>query len=299
MNFKLDTTNVIYSFSKDNPKVLEVPSGSIVEIETLDCFSNQIQNDKDALKSIDLERVNPATGPIFIKEALKGDTLKVTIENIEIKNQGVISTGKDLGTLGYLLKGLDSKIIPIKDNKAIFNDIEISLNPMIGVIGVAPKKASINCGTPGNHGGNMDNKAIKKGSILYLPIATNGALFALGDLHASMGDGEIGISGIEIPGKVTVKLEVLKEFKTENPILEDKDSLYTIASAETVDEAAILANEDMLKLLSKKISMKTNEIIMLMSIICNTEICQIVNPLKTVRVSIPKSILNQLDFKIN
>ena len=64
---------------------------------------------------------------------------------------------------------------------------------MIGVIGVAPEKDDINTGTPGTHGGNMDNTMITEGATLYFSVKVPGALFALGDVHAVMGDGEIGV----------------------------------------------------------------------------------------------------------
>jgi amidase len=76
---------------------------------------------------------------------------------------------------------------------------------MIGVIGVAPAGYPVGCGTPGSHGGNMDNRMITEGVSVFFPINVTGALFALGDLHAVMGDGEVGVSGIEIGGTVTVK----------------------------------------------------------------------------------------------
>ena len=58
---------------------------------------------------------------------------------------------------------------------------------MIGVIGVAPAGDPVNCGTPGSHGGNMDNTAITTGATLYFPVAVEGALFGCGDMHAADG----------------------------------------------------------------------------------------------------------------
>ena len=71
---------------------------------------------------------------------------------------------------------------------------------MIGVIGTAPAEGTISCGTPDAHGGNMDTKIITEGTTLLLPVNVPGALLAMGDLHAGMGDGEVGISGLEIKG---------------------------------------------------------------------------------------------------
>ena len=56
----------------------------------------------------------------------------------------------------------------------------------------------------------MDCTRIGEGAALYLPVNAEGALLAMGDLHARMGDGEVEVCGVEIAGKVTVKLTVLK-----------------------------------------------------------------------------------------
>ncbi len=76
---------------------------------------------------------------------------------------------------------------------------------MIGVIGVASEER-VSCGVPGRHGGNMDTNLIGKGATLYLPVFQEGGLFALGDLHAVMADGEVCVTGCEIQGEVTVKV---------------------------------------------------------------------------------------------
>ena len=57
----------------------------------------------------------------------------------------------------------------------------------------------------------MDCKEIKEGTTLLLPVNVPGALLALGDLHAAMGDGEIGVSGVEVAGEVTVTVQTIKE----------------------------------------------------------------------------------------
>jgi amidase len=292
MTYKISIDNHIFSFSKENEPVLFVKSGDEIEIETMDCFANQIKTDADKLETLNWDRVNPATGPIYIEEAQAGDTLKVTIKKIQIDGTAVVATGKDLGVLGHKMESLYSKVLKIKDEKVVFNEnINFPVNPMIGVIGVAPEEGSINCGTPGSHGGNMDTKLISEGSVLYLPVFTEGALFALGDLHAAMGDGEIGVSGVEVAGKVTVKLEVLKNKSITNPIVKTNDVTATIASAPTLDEAVTIATENMAKLLKESLSLSIEEIATLMSAVGNVQVCQVVDPEKTARFAIPNMIL--------
>ena len=76
---------------------------------------------------------------------------------------------------------------------------------MVGVIGTAPRRGEESTLTAKDHGGNMDCTSIAPGAVLYLPVNVPGALLAMGDLHAIMGDGECGNCGVEIGGRVTVR----------------------------------------------------------------------------------------------
>lgn len=298
MFYKLSKDHHSFTLSKDNAPYFRVNSGDIIEIETLDCFSGQLKTTTDTLEEMDWSKMNPATGPIFINQAKPGDTLKVTINSITLSGQGVMSAGKSLGPLGDYLDEITTKIIPITDNIALFDEfLHFGVNPMVGVIGVAPADDSINTGTPGAFGGNMDNAMITAGAVLYLPIFVEGALFSLGDLHAAMGDGEIGETGIEIAGTVSVKLEIIKDLKLNNPVVINDEFFTTIASAVTLDEAANISAIDMLMLLSGRLDLDKNSIAMLMSAVGSSEICQVVDPLKTARFVMPKKILNKYDFK--
>ncbi|AEM79273.1 acetamidase/formamidase family protein [Thermoanaerobacter wiegelii] len=293
MHYKISSENHIFIFSKDNKPVLFVKEGDEVEIETLDCFSNQIKSNEDKLESMDWNKVNPATGPIYVEGAKEGNVLEITIKKIEIADKGVVATGKDLGVLGDLMEELYSRVVYIKDGNVIFNEkVSLPIKPMIGVIGVSPKEGNINCGTPGSHGGNMDTTLIGEGAKLYLPVFVEGALFALGDLHAAMGDGEVGVSGVEVAGSVTVEFRVLKNFKLSNPIVKTKDVTATIVSNESLDEAVKVAVHDMAKLFRSFTKLSIEEIATLFSIAGNVQISQVVDPLKTVRFSLPNWVLD-------
>ena len=67
---------------------------------------------------------------------------------------------------------------------------------------------------------------ITKGSTVYFPVEVAGALLQMGDLHASMGDGEITGTGIEIPGEILVRTRLIKQFELNNPVTEDKGFWY-------------------------------------------------------------------------
>lgn len=289
---------IIYEFNKNNPPVKVVDSGATLTIQAYDCFQNQIQSADTEVGSIDWDKINPATGPIYVNDAMPGDILKVEIQKIEIGDQGVMVVGPELGVMGSSIENMASKILPIKNDKVLFNDIEIPVNKMIGVIGVAPENEGVNCGTPGEHGGNMDNKMVKEGATLYFPVFAEGALFGLGDMHGAMGDGEISVSGVEVPGEVTLKLDVIKGETIRHPMLENDEVFTQIVSAETLDEAAKLAASEMVERIVEKSGKPLAEITMLMSAVGQSEICQIVDPLMTARFVVPKWVLEKLDVTL-
>lgn len=294
---KLTTEKSIFFFDKTNEPAVKVDAPVTMEIETKDCFSNQLRNPEDTMDTLNWDETNPATGPVYVNGAEPGDTLKVTIEKIELDEKGTVCCVENEGTIGDKLKGVHIKIVHIKDGYALYtDDIKIPLNPMIGVIGVAPAGEPVNAGTPGEHGGNMDNTMITEGATIYFPVAAEGALFALGDVHACMGDGEVGVSGLEIPAKITVKLDLIKGNAPDYPVLENADSFSVIVSKKTADEAATVATALMEEFLEERMDLTRPEIIMLMSLVGNVEVCQIVDPLKTIRFVFPKKYMKKASF---
>src|SRR5690625_4278710 len=81
-------SGIVYEFNQDNTPIKNVTAGTTLTIETYDCFTNQIQSEDSVMEQIDWNKVNPATGPVFVDGALPGDILKVKIEKIKIADQG-------------------------------------------------------------------------------------------------------------------------------------------------------------------------------------------------------------------
>ena len=222
---KLLRNSLVFAMDKDNAPVLTVEPGERVILETEDCFCNQITSEDIVFnENFEHSRANPATGPIFIKNSEPGDVLEIIIEKIEVATQGVVEVFPGWGSLGDKVVQAETKIVPIRDGMAIFNNIFLPIRPMIGVIGVAPSGDAVPCVSPGPHGGNMDTADIIAGNKLYLPVFIPGAYLALGDLHAVMGDGEVGGTGVEIRGEVTIKINVLKDIVLTHPISAYKET---------------------------------------------------------------------------
>lgn len=290
----LSKENVIYTFSAKNQPIFSVEPGEIFQVETDDCFRSQIQQKSDLVTSIDFSQVNPATGPIEIKGAQAGDLLIVDILDLEVGKQGIMVALPEHGAFGHRLQETVTKVVPVVEQKFVFNDtLSFPLTPMIGVIGVAPAEKEVPTGEIDDHGGNMDAKVIRKGARLYFHVQTNGALLALGDAHAGMGDGEALICGVEATAKVTLQCDLLKaqNFVPQRPVVEVNGIFATIAHGETLDDAAAKALDDMADLLRAKSSISEAEAAMLISAVGDLKVCQIVDPQKTARVEMPKAAL--------
>ena len=284
----------VFALGDNKENAVKVQQGELLEFYTRDCFNNQIDSEDYVMDVLDWDHINPATGPVYVEGAQKGDVLKVEILDIVLDDMGTMCCLPENGVLGADITENQIKKVPVKNGKAIFNQFELPLNPMIGVIGVAPENESVPCGTPGRHGGNMDNTKIAKGATLYLPVFHDGAYFGCGDVHACMGDGEIMVSGVEISAVVKVKLTVIKGVSIDNPRLEDTENIYTIASNEDLEKAIYTATKDMCGVLQKNLGYTLNEAGMLMSAVGNLQFCQVVDPERTVRMAIPKTICDKV-----
>lgn len=290
----IKSDKVIYEFRNDLKEIARVRPNEEFIVETNDCFYQQIQKEGQVIEEINHDNLNPATGPIYVEGAEVGDILKVIIKKINIKDSGCAMAIPGFGVLNDKIKTPTTKIINIKDGYAHFSDeIKIPISPMIGVIGVAPfeKDGNWTTDTPYKHGGNMDTKEIKEGSVIYFQVATKGAMLALGDLHAVMGDGEVSGTGLEIPGEVTLKTEVIKGKTIEYPLLETDSEVMIIASGDDMNDARDKALDTLTKLMMKALNLSFEESLILSSLAVDIRISQLVDPKITIRSAISKNIL--------
>ncbi|HHT21440.1 MAG TPA: acetamidase [Tissierellia bacterium] len=284
----------VYSLSPSQAVVTTISPGEIVRVETFDCFSATIASEQDLLIDLDFERVNPATGPLFIDGAEPGDVLEVEILRIDLADQAIMVVAEGEGFLGNSVKQTETRLFPVfEDHIELFSQ-KIPLSKMIGVIGTAPAEGDIPTGTPGEHGGNMDCLLIKEGASLFLPVAHPGALLSLGDLHAAMGDGEVSVSGAEVSGTVELRVKVLKDSPWPTPMVQTKDTIATIHSAETMEAAGQGALHKLIDLMVDQTPLSFNEAYMLLSAAGTLAVCQVVDPLVTMRMELPRTIWDGL-----
>ena len=292
-----ETVNDIMKW--DNKPAGYCKSGDTIVFETRDCYDNTITSSERPLG--DREGLsNPVTGALYVEGAEVGDILKVEIEDIKLRSWGVMRSSTTAGVFHEKYEKREAIIFQVKDNKIYFDDkLILEADPMIGVIGTAPiEKEGIPTTTPGKHGGNMDCKKIVKGSIIYLPVNVKGGLLSMGDIHALMGDGEVFICGLEIAGEITVKVSVLKNIKLPTPFLHSRGKVMSIQSAEDLDKAGDMAAKEMFEFVkgaTKQDDVRTG---MLMSLLSDMAVCQVVDPLLTVRVEFPLEALEKYGYKL-
>jgi len=281
----------VFSLSREAAPVARIRPGDSLVLDTADCFSDQVQSAADTPGSVDWAHINPATGPVFVEGVEPGDVLSVFIERIDVAPRGVMAVSGDFGVLRDRFEGMSFAMIPIEGGSAEVAGASVPVQPMIGVIGVAPEGSPVPCGSPGAHGGNMDTRLIGAGATLFLPVFAPGALLAAGDLHAAMGDGEICGTGVEVAGSITLRVDVRRDLELSNPVVETADVIATIASAETLDDAADQATGDMADLLIQRLGLSAADATMLMSAAGQLQVSQVVDPLKTARYAMSKEIL--------
>ena len=298
---RVSSNQCIYSMNSQNPSVAEIEPGATVVFETQDCFSNQLRAETDLLATLDWATINPAAGPLRVRGAKPGQVLAVHILGIKVATQGTMIAGPGIGAVGKHMTHSQTKVVPIEGDEAVFSpELRLPVRPMIGVIGTAPapEAGDVPDGTPGPHGGNMDTKLIGAGTTLYLPIFVEGANLAMGDLHAVMADGEVVVCGVEVAGEVTVKVDLVTGHPPlAGPVLETADAFYCIASAPSLDEAVARALDDTMAFLQARLTLPANELGMLMSLVCDVQVSQVVDPLKTARVRIPKGAFGRQNLK--
>ena len=283
--------HVIYQMSAGHPCAARAVSGETVVFETWDCFGGQITREDQHLGGIDWSNINPATGPLYVEGAQPGDVLKVEILEIALDDHGVMTETPGEGPYGALLQEEATKILPVAMGRVTFNQkLSFPTRPMIGVIGTAPADEPIPTGTPGRHGGNMDCNRICAGSVLYLPVEVPGGLLAMGDLHAVMGDGEVCICGVEISGAVTVRVTVLRACPLPTPFLVTPERFMDIYAADSMDAAAKGAVERMRAFLIEQVGMEPHDAGMVLSAVCDLRVCQMVDPMITCRMEVPRDI---------
>ena len=162
------------------------------------------------------------TGPIHIEGAEPGDILQIEILDIDPGAYGFnLNPTTSFVKLGVLADEFpEGKVRWYSVNRRDMNyefmpGIQVPVRPFPGTIGVElPETGMWSNVPPGKHGGNLDNKDLVAGTVLYLPVWNKGAGFKTGDAHLAQGHGEVNLNALEGAFKnFTLRFTVRKDLK--------------------------------------------------------------------------------------
>jgi acetamidase/formamidase len=240
--------------------------------------------------------VHILTGPIYIEGAEPGDTLEVRVLDIQFRvPYGVNNTGPGKGVLPHLLQEAAAKLIRIDLERrvALFSeDIEIPLNPFMGIMAVSPPRSlgMVSSTPPGAWGGNIDLKFTGIGSSLYLPVFNKGGQFFTGDGHAVQGDGEVDGGAIEISLKPTLQFVVHKNKPIRSPRVETVTDYLMTGLDVDLNVASRLALQEAVDFLQTEKGMTAADAYALSSLAVDLGIGEAVDIVNLVYAKIPKHI---------
>jgi amidase len=276
---RIGRDEIVWAFGPDLEPVLEIEPGETVTFETNDCFTGQIASEDDLVTEIDFGQVNSATGPVAVKGAEPGDSLVVELLEIRPAETGFATLIPGFGQLIERVQAPLTRLFKVEDGVIEMNErVRFPARPMVGVVGVATDGETLTNGLAGRHGGNLDNHLHGPGARIYFPVRQPGGMFAVGDMHASMGDGEICFTGVEIAGEVTARFDLLKGKQATWPVTELADRWVAHATAEVFDDALKLCSEEAARLLVDEWGFSMEDAFIFLSVACDAGIAQACKP---------------------
>ncbi len=292
------------TFSGAHPVALRIRPGDRVITKTVDAGGADWNGTAVASRS------NPETGPFFVEGAEPGDMLVVRFEKIET-NRATAFSGSllapytvDPSTIAERVEREPKRVTwlidkarkraRLEDESIQPGNIELSLNPMLGCVGVAPeRKQAIATSTPGNFGGNMDYAGVVAGATVMLPVFEPGALLFIGDGHARQGQGELVGSGLETSMDVQFSVELVKKKTIAWPRLENDTYIMVLGSARPLGEALQHANSELQRWLMADYGYTERGAQLLMGQAAELEIANVVDPGFTAVAKIRKALLRK------
>jgi len=297
-----------YAWDNSLEPALEIESGETVLLHVRDASDEQIGRASTVadVTNLDFAKVNPVSGPVYVKGAQPGDTLAVELLEFEPPDWGWTAIIPGFGLLAEEFPDPWLRISEVLEGSVRFSEgIALPFRPFPGTLGVAPAEPGTHSIVPPSRwGGNMDTKHLNPGTTLYLPVGVEGALFSLGDTHAAQGDGEVCGTAIETAMDVVLRLSVRRDIRVEAPqydvpagaIAEHERSSYHVCTGVGPDlmEASRDAVRAAVAWLGERHGFDRQEAYAFASVACDLRIHEVVDaPKWVVGCFVPESIFDQ------
>jgi amidase len=170
---------------------------------------------------------NPVGGPVYVNGVRPGDTVVVTIEDIEIRDWGWSGYTPHAGPVGQstrwpeLAEPFATRISHVVGSSGTYRDgwaeteigsrtVRWPLAPFIGTLMLAPERGiETTVASQGPWGGNMDVREMRAGNKVHLNASHEGGLLFAGDVHGSQGDSELTGLADETAATLTLRCDVI------------------------------------------------------------------------------------------
>jgi acetamidase/formamidase len=292
------TPSIYYASIGSHPPVLRIADGDSVVTTCVDAGGHD-QSGQSVTPG-----GNPQTGPFFIEGAEPGDTLAVTFDRMyPNRTSGYTGTVVAANVVdpdyvhelpsdrvrGEWELDLAAGTARLTKPETALGELILPVEPMLGCFGVAPPRGqAISTATSSTHGGNMDYRGFAQGVTVYFPVFVPGALFHLGDGHATQGDGEIVGTGIEISFDVQFTVRLLKGKTIHWPRADNGREILTAGNARPLDQALQHATTEMLRWLKDDYGLDARSASTLLGQVVRYEIGNVFDPAYTVICKIDK-----------
>jgi amidase len=234
----------------------------------------------------------PIAGPVKIRGAQPGDVIVVDLLEISPHGEGKTAILRDFGVLRKEFGEPWALACPVKDGKAWFGGrIGIPLNPNLGTVSTMPTEG-YKPAYAGPYGGDFDQKDVRAGCRVHLPVMVPGALLFLADPHAAISDGIITGTGVECDATVRARVTLEKGRRLDRPILEVDDTVQVLGFGPTVELATEDAARGAVEWFVARTGMDRREAYMLLSIVGELRIGTSPRPVMAARLIIPRAIID-------
>ena len=307
-------------FGRDVPPALTVDSGDTVAFQTLDSGWGAIEQEPGFVEPRDfvprdLQRdvAHALCGPVAIRGAKRGMTLEIRVSRIRAGRWGW-SAGPKLPAqldgrlgLGAGAAGPPAVITMPRGEAATFWEIDpdanvavsragrrLKLRPFMGIMGMPLDVPGVQSTFPPTAcGGNLDCRELTQGAALFLPVAVDGGLFSTGDGHALQGDGEVAGPALNCPMEVTCEFHLHPEMMLALPRARTADGWITFGFSTDLNEAAVVATIEMVKLMGELYSLSPKEALSLASLVVDLRITQMVNGVRGIHALLRHDAIEQ------
>jgi len=277
----LDTRTLHGHFSREVEPALAIEPGDSVRFSVPNASWQLESGEQLASRDPDLDTGHALAGPFAVRGARAGQTLVVRVDDVQPGSWGVTATGPDHSVRWELEGGFGRGA-----------GHTVALAPFLGVMGMPPPENGVHSTSPPRRsGGNIDCKELVAGTILFLPIPVDRALFSAGDGHAAQGDGEVAGTAIECPAEAQLTLDVRDDLPLQWPVARMAQAWLTFGFDEHLGRAARIAVDGMLDLMEREHDLTRDDALALASVVVDLRVTQVVNGVLGVHAVLPDDAL--------